>query len=719
MRSLPTDEPIYLVSACSTGEELVAAFRRYVDRNGVVFVPIAEPLAPGAKGRFALTLKDGGVMVEGTAEVVSASRTPSVLYGRVGMTLKFIEPDEPSKQLLAELERARLSLKPPPPTVAPRPATIPASPRPTPPAPSGRVDAANALAECVAIGDVGSLSTRTKSTSTPPKIAHQKFVVPTIPNRPNSTSAPPPISDAPSAPVPPPPTPAKETVARETRRTVIGVPIVPIPPAAQTAPQPTRARVDPAAPTEPQDVPTYIGSSTMPAMAADDALAAIARASAPYEVAASELDATLADPSVETFDGEVRTFDPSADPGVAAVKAGLEAPTVPSGRTGRLAAYGASPRGPASPTPSRGSPELATTVASSAAPLPPASHEATASAPAAASRATGAVQPVLNPSGSARSKSSAPVPIAPSTAAIAPTAVPYEGAAEGVPPSMLAHASRARGDAPSESAPSAATPAPRRRGPLIAAGLGAAVVGALAVVVVGRASDRPATSPTSSPGVAPREPRDAKPPRATSDAGSRTVAVAEPADARPREVEAPAPADAAEAVAVPTRDAATEVAPGDAAPAATATECAVSISATPKAVDVFLAGKEIGTTPTKVTLPCGVETKLVFKKARYVTLTRGVKPNADKPKPLKVALARPTMSVKISSTPTGATVTLSGRVIGVTPTTVKLPGWETSTLSVFKDGYARKSVTVTPKANNEKVSATLDKAAKSNKRRGR
>ena len=133
MHQVTTGAPIYLVSACASGEEFVAAFRRYADRNGVVFVPIADPLPAGMKGRFALTLKDGGVMVEGDAEVISAARTPSVLYGRVGMTLKFLVPDEPSKTTLGELEKARLALKPSPPTIAPRPATIPAEPRPKPP----------------------------------------------------------------------------------------------------------------------------------------------------------------------------------------------------------------------------------------------------------------------------------------------------------------------------------------------------------------------------------------------------------------------------------------------------------------------------------------------------------------------------------------------------------------------------------------------------------
>ncbi len=49
-----TGAPIYLVSACATGDEFVAAFRRYADKNGL-FIPIGEPLQLGRRARFAVT----------------------------------------------------------------------------------------------------------------------------------------------------------------------------------------------------------------------------------------------------------------------------------------------------------------------------------------------------------------------------------------------------------------------------------------------------------------------------------------------------------------------------------------------------------------------------------------------------------------------------------------------------------------------------------------
>ncbi len=185
--------PIYLVSACTSGEEFVAAFRRYADRNGL-FVPIAEPIAAGHRARFALTLRNGGVMVEGQGEVVSSARTPSVLHGRVGMTIRFADLDDQSKTVLLELEKARLAMKPLPPSVPPRPANVPPEPRPVPPSPAGRIDANNALAECVAIGieKLDPVDVKDKSAAK----AGPRFVVPVIPpvaagQRPRTPSTPP------------------------------------------------------------------------------------------------------------------------------------------------------------------------------------------------------------------------------------------------------------------------------------------------------------------------------------------------------------------------------------------------------------------------------------------------------------------------------------------------------------------------------------------------
>jgi len=139
-------------------------------------------------------------MIEGEAEILQSSNKPTVLHGRPGMTLKFVEPDGPSKTVIAELEKARLAMKPAPPSVPPRPSDVPAEPRPVVPALGGRIDAANALAECVVIGDPATLVDTAKADS-------KKFVVPSIPAvgapRPNTPSSPPPMrAHSPSNPPP-------------------------------------------------------------------------------------------------------------------------------------------------------------------------------------------------------------------------------------------------------------------------------------------------------------------------------------------------------------------------------------------------------------------------------------------------------------------------------------------------------------------------------------
>src|SRR6185503_11962842 len=93
----------------------------------------------------------------------------------------------------------------------------------------------------------------------------------------------------------------------------------------------------------------------------------------------------------------------------------------------------------------------------------------------------------------------------------------------------------------------------------------------------------------------------------------------------------------------------------------------------------------------------------------YQTATRDVtpKPNA---KPIKIALARATFTVKVSSSPPGATVTLGGKTLGMTPTTVKVPAFEASTLKIAKDGYTPEMTKVAPKNNNAAVNVTLKKA---------
>jgi PEGA domain len=248
-----TGAPLYLVSACGSAEEFVAAFRRYADRGGL-FVPIADPLPAGKRGRVALALTDGRIILEGEIEVSSSWPRPSPLYGRIGMTLKFVAPDDATKTTLTELEKARLAMKPPPLTAIPRAGDVPATPRAVAPPIGGRIDAANALAESIAIGDVGPWRDGTVNATPKPTVdsPSQKFVIPTIPqvgaSRPKTPSVPPALQPKTSEPTKPPPLPGTIPVVIPPkiitppigvgRATVMGMPALDREPAASPEPPP-------------------------------------------------------------------------------------------------------------------------------------------------------------------------------------------------------------------------------------------------------------------------------------------------------------------------------------------------------------------------------------------------------------------------------------------------------------------------------------------------
>jgi len=168
-----------------------------------------------------------------------------------------------------------------------------------------------------------------------------------------------------------------------------------------------------------------------------------------------------------------------------------------------------------------------------------------------------------------------------------------------------------------------------------------------------------------------------------------------------------APIDAAQlAVVVPKPDAAIAIDAGAPPPP---TVCKVTVDTSPTDADVGIDGGDaLGKSPGPFELPCGAEVKLSIKKARYYATTKVVTPTADGAK-VSVKLARAMFTVKVSSTPPGATITVGGRTLGITPTMIKLPAFEAASITLSKPGYTADAEKFTAKANNAAYHVTLKK----------
>lgn len=940
LTQVTTGPPLYLVSACGSAEEFVAAFRRYADRTGL-FVPMAAPLPAGKRGRLALTLKDGGVMIEGEAEILQSSTKPTVLHGRPGMTVKFVEPDDLSKVVIGELEKARLALRPAPPTVPARPAAVPAEPRPVPPAPSGRIDAANSLAECVVIGDVASLT----DVANAPRsfgIADRpgaKFVVPAIPamggpraKSPSAapglapapkldaaaettkvgTAAPPnltaplaaqtpaseaasdvaadvvadaatdartastsPVSDEPTASTPPIDGPPKKTTDPtipaqpleplldvEDEATAFGAiptkkptdpalatvaPPVPRPPTPTPAPTastpptppgpsdasavrrseliknhkatsigfpalrtpfqtqqlgvvPSRSALDlrdvarePAPPTLPKSSPrgpapgprgkTPTTPPLTPRHPTPVAPVPIVRSpakSAPVvpdeeqtdlgataAAAPSETEATAESGAIPTPPPAQRSGGMRASEILAAIPAGDWTMTPDESVPHPLPAEARAPApvvheptpAPAPPPvpkkaptgdwtisldpakrswsepekrgrgepPTKGNPVVAiasekpinvveweekpTGIGELKIEIDSTLMEASTSSPRAGGTGSesvlGAATPHTALPGTTRTDTQPP-PLGPTPAAPAPAS------ARPVAPPHFTQPPRAA--SPYPIAPpgfAGGTTAVRDRGRTkmiaLAISAGALAIGAIVVLVLTLSGkDKAAAKATHDSGSAAAPVALPAPPSADAAASDQVPALATEQVQKPA-VEQPAHDEADEATAEPTDEPSQPPAPVADTPPAAPTTCSVQLASVPKGADVYIDGKKLGTTPGTFELPCGTQEKLSLRKSRFANTIKSFTPLAGKPNKLTVRLRRDLFQVKVTSTPAGATITARGRQLGVTPTTIKLPAYDTTSITLTKSGYTTETSRVTPRSNNGSHHVTLKK----------
>ena len=211
--------------------------------------------------------------------------------------------------------------------------------------------------------------------------------------------------------------------------------------------------------------------------------------------------------------------------------------------------------------------------------------------------------------------------------------------------------------------------------------------------------NRPGAIETPAPGESPRVPD--RPPSGAPGAAPPAAAPAGAAVTSPPETP---PASSGSGAPDPAHAAA------PASPTPAPPSCYAEVSSVPAGAEIVLdQASVIGTTPQRVALPCGHPVELLVRKPHLVPSTHTITPTPEGTA-VQFVLVRQTFLVKVSSTPPGATVTLGGKSLGVTPTMVKVPAFESSTLSIARDGYETESETVAPRGNGTAVHTMLKKA---------
>jgi hypothetical protein len=135
-------------------------------------------------------------------------------------------------------------------------------------------------------------------------------------------------------------------------------------------------------------------------------------------------------------------------------------------------------------------------------------------------------------------------------------------------------------------------------------------------------------------------------------------------------------------------------------------DCTAKVSSSPSGADVFIGGKPRGKTPVTLSLPCSSQ-QLSIKMNRYETYNKRLRMSSRKPTKVSARLKRPMFTVKVSSVPSGATISVGGKKAGKTPSQVKVPGYDSTTITLFKDGYVTASERVTAKQNGTAIKMTL------------
>ncbi|MCL4225341.1 MAG: PEGA domain-containing protein [Myxococcales bacterium] len=746
-----------LVSRCATVEDLIRVFRTLAGPEGLTAIPVTGAPVASGRGRVVVTLASRVAVLDGEAEVSVGGATAGAAGAPAGATIdvRYLRLDARGKGLLAHMVEHAAAAVPPavPRHLVPLGAAIGV-------AQGGAVDAAAATCAVEAMAPAGAARPDLATVRMPGSA--REPAPPTIRQAPLPVPVPGAAVGAGAAPMT-----ADGRARREQQRTLMGIPVVgPAPPSVAGAPAampaPARPRpggtgAAPASSTPARSTPTrgasssaVVAAGTPPGVPTDSV--PVPRHGVEHETGPTQptrgavMHAIAA--AASTSHGAPGALDlgptvPTAAPaGMSAVPSGPveAAPIVPTvtvvgddlptdvvvALPEAVAEVGSAdateplpttlpPRAvpivvPPSPPPPASSPGWSMAPPPVAAMAPP--PMAAMAPPPVAAMAPPPVAAMAPPPVAAMAPppvaSMAPPPVAamapPPMAAMAPPpAAAMAPVAAGAPYYPRPYPSSA---APAWSAPELVDrdddmtemiqlggPAARRRWPVIAVTSGLIVIGVAVMVVIaarggggdGGAAGRPpaaSAAPAASGASAPAAPGGS--PRAGAPGGA-----VEPAAAT-------TPPPAVESPPEPP-----PIAPGASPPPASGT-CAVALSSSPEAVQVVRDGQILGETPFTYDGPC-TPYEVTFRRDRYQPVTRQVAAGAAA---LEVRLERPVFEVKVTSRPSGATVTIGDVVVGKTPATIALPGFETTSLVLARRGLTA-TQRVYPDRDGHKVDVKL------------
>ena len=126
----------------------------------------------------------------------------------------------------------------------------------------------------------------------------------------------------------------------------------------------------------------------------------------------------------------------------------------------------------------------------------------------------------------------------------------------------------------------------------------------------------------------------------------------------------------------------------------------------PDGAEVSIGEQVAGRTPLRLELPCQTH-EVHVRRVRYRDEHRTVELAPGELEKLKLHLDRPTHRLRITSTPRGARVTVSGRDEGSAPVTATVRGFENITVKVEMPGYRPWSKKVYARRASTTVTARL------------